>query len=379
MAEEEAGPSAQNGEDALTDEQIINDDPVSQNYGTFAEILKANTALQVAFYSEPTKIFSESEKLDFIDTIGDILFKLPEDAAMPNFVSTTRRDKYLIISASDEYSRDWLLKIASSITIGAYKFHSIPANEIPKLKRGLLWLPGKLKRSDEELLDRLRKQNGNLSLENWKIIKRHEEPHGVRLLIGVPEQSINSLAAVENRPQWSTARATFTPIEEVIKRKKVKKPDAPKPDEPERDTIVSEDAVQPNIVPTVEKVNDEESDKDPGPSNTTFTISKGCSRAEKRKPEADISLGKDSTPESEAENRRQQVQAYQTPPQRPPLVTKSMARRNRKKMKENESPAGKITAFFPGAEAHNSTPKSSLEKPETAGMSVSNHPPEANA
>lgn len=370
MEEEEAGPSTRNGEEALCEEQILIEDPASQHSGTFADILKANTALQVAFYSEPTKVFTESEKLDFTDVIGDILFHLPEDVAMPSFVSTTRRDKYLIVSASDESSRDWLLKIAPSISIGAYRFHSIPANEIPKLKRGLLWLPGKQKHSDEELLKRLGKQNRNLSLENWRIFKRHEETHGVRLLVGVPEASITNLTSVNNRPQWSTVRAVFTPIEEVIKRKKLRKPSTPKPADHVRED--PEDSVPPNTTAPTEVHND------PGPNNETFIISNGCSRAGKRKPDGDVSLGKDSTPESLSG--KEPDQNHQTPLsglQRPQL-TKSMVKRMRKKRKDSESPSGKITAFFPGVEAKNSTPKSpmALTPAATEGMTVNNPPNE---
>lgn len=187
---------------------------------SFAEKLKINPDLQVAVFSEPLKLFTENDKLDFVDAVGNILFELPEGDEMPEFISTVRKDRYIIITASDEKSKEWLEQIIPNLTLLNLKWSTMPANEIPKMKKGLLWLPGRQKFSNEDIVKRIAKQNPDLNPTNWRIFSRHEEDHGVRLLLGVTENAMEAMGKKENKPQWSTVRAQFTPIEEVIQRKK---------------------------------------------------------------------------------------------------------------------------------------------------------------
>lgn len=193
---------------------------------SFADKLKMNPDFQVAIFTEPMRLFTENDKLDFIDEIGNILYNLTEETVMPNFLSTVRRERYIIITAGDESSREWLHQNVPGISLWPdVKFATMAARDVPKLKKGLLWLPGRKKLENSELLKRIAKQNPDLDTTSWRVLSRHEEEHGTRLLLGTSESAVVALAKKENRPQWSTVRAQYTPVEELIQRKKDKRQD----------------------------------------------------------------------------------------------------------------------------------------------------------
>lgn len=191
---------------------------------SFADKIKINADLQVALFTEPLRVFSEIEKLDLADAIANELHKHPNDSELPSFLSTIRRGHYIIVTACNEASRDWLMSIVPSLVVFSdSKLLSIPARDIGKLKKGLLWLPGREKLSNEILLQRIQRQNAGLKTQEWRIYSRHEEPHGTRLLLGIDSESLERIVAQGNCPQWSITRAKFTPIEEVVARKRQKR------------------------------------------------------------------------------------------------------------------------------------------------------------
>lgn len=191
---------------------------------SFAEKLRTKPELQVAVYTQPARIFSEEDKLAVIDAIGNTLAELPEEIPMPKFLATNKRENYLIITTEDEASRSWLLKTIPLISIwNEHRLCSMLAQDIPKLSKGLLWLPGKQKLPNEEILRRIKKQNPRLHTDKWKVLKRHEEPLGTRLFIGVEDRSLREISESGNKPQWSTCRAQFTSLEDMIKRRQTRK------------------------------------------------------------------------------------------------------------------------------------------------------------
>jgi len=191
---------------------------------SFADKLKYNIDLQIAIYTEPAKLFSEGDKLDFTDSICNVLLQIPEDEYLPSFTATSRREGYLIVTADNEKSRDWLLTKAASLSIWEdRKILAIHAKDMPKLQKGLLWLPGKQKYEDNQIQRLLTRQNPTLSPSDWKIFSRHEEEHGTRILISLTEEESKKIADQDNKIRWSTIRAQFTPIEKVIERRKTLK------------------------------------------------------------------------------------------------------------------------------------------------------------
>jgi len=188
---------------------------------SFAEKLKYSSDLQVAIFCEPSRVFSEGDKLDFIDVLGEIIDKIPNDEYIPTFRNTIKRDRYIIITASDEKSKDWLFNIAPGIQIWEEASTlAIMAKDLPKIKRGLLWLPGRKKIDNLTSIKRLKRQNPNIKPDEWKVFSRHEEAHGIRLLIGINEEAESVLKELGNVLSWSTTIAQYTPIEDVIRRRK---------------------------------------------------------------------------------------------------------------------------------------------------------------
>lgn len=309
---------------------------------SFADKIKAKPELQVAIYTEPIREFTEMEKLDFMDAMGNKMFELPDEVEMPKFLYTARRDQYLIVAATNEYSRDWLIKAATDLSVWeGVKFQAILANNIPKLQKGLMWFPGRQKLKNEDLLKRLAKQNPGLQASKWRVFSRHEEEHGTRLLVGVHEECSTLLSSLENQPWWTTRRAQFTPIQKVKERQKQRK---------------SERKGKELIDPKVQKIK-------PVSKKAVANLLK----ATKRKPEFDLSLGNSSptanTPTSAA---RQDQLVVQTPTEteraaqdvdrdpftptrslpRSPAQAKSIQRPPKKKKDEGPAEPGKITDFF---------------------------------
>lgn len=302
---------------------------------SFADKLKSNTELQVAIYSDPTRVFTDNEKLDVADSIGNALFELSEIDNMPSFVSTVRRDRYIVVTCNDLGSCNWLLTNVPNLKIWENtKMACIMAKDIPKLTKGLLWLPGRQKLSNEEILKRLEKQNRELNTTSWRIFSRKEEDHGIRLLVGIDKKSEDILCLKENRPQWTTCRAQFTPIELMSKRKNNMAP-----------------------VPKINKTGNSISYTNSSSSENNVKLNdKNESKVVKRKPDVNLSsLSNDSFKDDGAAIKETDLLQDSADPFTPtrllprsPKQTSSY--RQTKKKKDMESPqpehSGKITTFF---------------------------------
>lgn len=194
---------------------------VWRNKDSFADKLKSTPELQVAIFTEPLRVFTDDERLDIIDLIGNALYQTSENDPIPKFISTTRQGQYLIVTPEDEESKTWLMRTVPDLQIWeGTKLHVIPAKDATRMKKGLLWLPGRQKLENQEILRRIARHNPLLMTSEWRVLNRHEENHGIRLLIGLTEEAEQKLKEKDYRPQWSTTRAQFTPIEAVIERRK---------------------------------------------------------------------------------------------------------------------------------------------------------------
>lgn len=205
----------------VNDNVICDDAPVEDVAGalkggaTFSEVLKSteNEDLQLAIATEPPRDFTGDDRLDFIDAMGEKICSQPENSFVPNYENTFCRGNYLIVTARDKFSFDWLLSNITSFEVWqGHTFTVIPVTEIPKLKKALLWLPGKKPIADEECLSRLNKMNPGSKCLTWKIFSRKDELHGSRFLIGIEEGILQS---INLKPYWSTIRGQITVTDEV--------------------------------------------------------------------------------------------------------------------------------------------------------------------
>lgn len=190
---------------------------------SFAEVLKGPSQFQVAIKSEPLRQFSAEDRLDFIDAVGDKIFEASD--VLPHFESTTLKGDFIIVTANDQFSFDWLISKVPEINIwDGFCLIAFPADEIPKIKKALLWLPGRKTVSAAEALCRLEKANPSLGCKNWRVFSKKVETYGCRLLIGLEEIWLEALTALEMKPYWSTVRAQVTLVEEVKKRRRRSQP-----------------------------------------------------------------------------------------------------------------------------------------------------------
>lgn len=193
---------------------------------TFADVAKRNLDLQVTVTCNPTRMFSEEDKWDFIDAIGDAVWDIPADCEhLPTFESTTHRGSFIVVMATNEASRDWLLKVVPVLNVWKdVELFAQTGRVLPKLEKAVFWFPGKKKLETATILKRLVKQNPCLSTTDWRVFSRHEESHGCRLLIGVDADSIDKLKELDNRPHWASLRAQVTRVCDIKRRTKPRPP-----------------------------------------------------------------------------------------------------------------------------------------------------------
>lgn len=214
-------PTPNNSTGILSQETTIAAQTSESETMSFADKLKLNPDLQVAVSTESLRVLTDGERLDFIDSIGDAIAAIPEGEKSPKFLSTVRRDTHIIVTADDEFSRDWLMMLLPNTRLwGDEQVKVMLAKNLPKMKKGLLWLPGKKTLEDKEITSRLRKQNPGINMENLRIMSRHHEEHGTRLAVSLDQATFEYMSELEFKPFWSTVRAQFTPIEDVVKRRK---------------------------------------------------------------------------------------------------------------------------------------------------------------
>lgn len=194
--------------------KIVNNKPIEKSSeawsseATFAEVVRNNEELQLAISTVPPKEFTGEDRLDFIDSMGELIFTKAVNSVAPKFENTHCRGNYLIVTAADKFSFDWLKSNVTAFEIWqGFTISVMPVADIPKLKKALLWLPGRKAVSDEESLSRLNKMNPESKCLTWKIFSRKEESHGTRFLIGIDESLLQS---TNMNPYWSTIRGQIT-------------------------------------------------------------------------------------------------------------------------------------------------------------------------
>lgn len=105
---------------------------------SYADKVKQDVDLQVAVYVEPSREFTDDDKGEFLDVMGNFLCEIPDDQEMPEFKQTIKRDNLLVVTAVNQYSCAWLLKtIPCMESLNGYKLLCSPMKEL-KYKKGLL-------------------------------------------------------------------------------------------------------------------------------------------------------------------------------------------------------------------------------------------------
>lgn len=332
---------------------------------TFAEKVKYDVALQLALYAEPARVMTEVDKLDFLDAIRDELYVLPDNITMPHFLATACRDQYIIVTAADHQSKNWLIDTAPKLMV--WKDHiikAIHANAIPKLVKGLLWLPGRRKISNEDILKGLKKQNPSLNVLNWKIFKRHEESHGTRLAAGIDEESAKVIASMDNKPQWSTSRAVYTPVSDMITRRKAER---------------ARREVNKNVVPKTDINIGLVQNKPPPTKNPPLANKEMAKNTQqlKRKPE-----GEAGSPQSEITPQKEQTYAFRPKLQLLRSPTKSL-RPGKKKKTDDKENSGNLMSYLtrgrsnslPLSHVSPSSPAPNIARSSVESITLDDQPP----
>lgn len=165
--------------------------------------------------------FSEDQLLEFLDAVGEAITQTPTGSGTPlQFSSTHLWRGQLLVTAANQASKDWLLRSLNEIRPwGDVNLVALDPATL-RLKRALLWVPGKKALSDKDTLSALERQNPGLACSKWKVWNRKMEPQGLSLVVGVDEKSITTLQGLNFQPYYSATRAQVTLTTHRVKGKK---------------------------------------------------------------------------------------------------------------------------------------------------------------
>ncbi|KAJ8945164.1 hypothetical protein NQ318_001629 [Aromia moschata] len=179
----------------------------------FAQVVSGDKSLQIVIGREgQTELpFSESQLLEFLDAVREAITVTPTASETPlQFRSTTLWRGQLLVNAANAASRDWLLRSLNNIRPWSDVRLVALDPQTLRLRRALVWVPGKKPLPDKDTLSVLEKQNPGLACSKWKIWSRKEEPQGLGLVVGIDEKSIPTLERLDFQPYFSATRARVT-------------------------------------------------------------------------------------------------------------------------------------------------------------------------
>lgn len=149
-------------------------------------------SLVVMRQSQRQLAFSQNDRTDFIDAVGEVISQLPEDHFPPQFGSTRIWRGYLLVTAVNAASREWLRRNLNQIRPWEdILLEAVDYDEFCRLQRVVIIVPSRGRLSDEIVLRNLIRQNPGLSASSWKVWERREEGRNLRLVIGMDEGSVS--------------------------------------------------------------------------------------------------------------------------------------------------------------------------------------------
>jgi hypothetical protein len=142
--------------------------------------------------------------------IGRLVDELPEEGLTPTLVDSYWTKGVAILVCHDEATKHWLTTTAP--TMEPWEGSRLKAEELDALltyKTVAAWVPGPVEET-EQYFSRLRRLNWGLDTGNWRVYKRREEPHAVRLVPSVDAASITMLEGLNWRPFSAVSQAVFS-------------------------------------------------------------------------------------------------------------------------------------------------------------------------
>ncbi|KAJ8961489.1 hypothetical protein NQ318_014737 [Aromia moschata] len=178
----------------------------------FAQVVSGDKSLQIVIGREgQTELpFSESKLLEFLDAVREAITVTPTASDGLQFRSTTLWRGQLLVNAANAASRDWLFRSLNDIRPWSDVRLVALDPQTLRLRRALVWVPGKKQLPDKNTLSVLEKQNPGLACSKWKVWSRKEEPQGLGLVVGIDEKSIPTLERLDFQPYFSATRARVT-------------------------------------------------------------------------------------------------------------------------------------------------------------------------
>jgi len=184
---------------------------VSTKVSTVKSFRDVVSGFRMAFiHEDPETFLSEEETGGIKSWILSSLDKLQKGEMYPRFADCRHRHGALHITCQDEATRDWLTLLLQQETPweGA-KLRFIDAKNLPKPIRTMVWIPGP-QEEPATLLNRIEKQNPEVSTKDWRVVDRKDDDKGQQLIVVMDQTSWDQLGkACNHRPYLNFSQVLF--------------------------------------------------------------------------------------------------------------------------------------------------------------------------
>jgi hypothetical protein len=178
-----------------------------------------NIKIPILKETYPEDKLNEDDQTYFLEELGKVLCRTPI-GELPHRKSYRLEGGTLIYRCADQQSSQWLVKAIDNHRLGTgAKLKVTGARNLPKPVKVALRTRDKVIQTQDELLTWIKNLNPGLNIEHWKVLDRHCEPKGQRLLL---HKDRGSLAAIK-----STGYKIFTGLSQGTV-KVMKEPEAQK-------------------------------------------------------------------------------------------------------------------------------------------------------
>lgn len=185
-------------------EKKTNPMPVSTTRRPFNEVVKGHLLVALANMNGelPSPVVTEWSAIE--SRLAELVMEhvlSNKDSPAPRFDSGEIHRGYRLIKCMDLFSKEFLGNCVAKISDSwaGLSLKLIPAEDIPLRPRARIWLP-KMAVDNQKLLELLKRQNTNIPMDDWSVI-RAEEPrnNSMSLVLVISEQGVVALEKAGNK------------------------------------------------------------------------------------------------------------------------------------------------------------------------------------
>ena len=115
------------------------------------------------------------------------------------------------VTCANKFSLDWLIKALPKVNTmnSGTSFKIFKFEQLPKIIKATVYFTRKQKTAPVNLLAKIKTSNPGLHTERWVVLAKCLKPDGLLLTVGLDEDSLKVLKALDYKPYFELGRVTF--------------------------------------------------------------------------------------------------------------------------------------------------------------------------